>query len=518
MKLAVRTGGRTRECEARAGESVLDIIQREGIVVDAPCGGAGTCGKCTVLVSDAGGTSYRLACQTPVRDGMAVAVDNAAPLSVCLGGAFSPWPADGQPGTFGLAFDIGTTTVAARLHDLGTGEVLAALGAPNPQLSFGADVITRIGRCEGGGLSVMERLIGEKLVALAGELVHAARVDGAAISRAAIAGNTTMLHIAAGMSPASIGVSPFTPLSLFGSEIDYEPFKKAGIARGRALFAPCISGYVGGDISCGILAAGVARAARPVLFLDLGTNGEMALGSREGILTCAAAAGPVFEGANIKHGMPAYEGAISKVRFAPAGDVECEVIGGGEAVGICGTGLIDAMALLVRFGLVDETGRMAAPGELDDVREDTGIEVPGALAARIGEEDGAPAFRLSGGISITQKDVRNFQLAKAAVCAGIETMLDEAGVAGSDIERLVIAGGFGEYLDVGSAAAAGLFPRELADRAQVVGNSALEGASAILLSHDARAELSQVVGKTSYLELSGNPAFNERYVEDMLFE
>lgn len=511
MELKVREGSTTKTIQASEGMTVLEALQRDGAHVDAPCGGAGTCKKCMMLISDAQGISYRLACQTKVTQGCEVTLEKSSEMSISLGGVFGPWPADGEAGSYGLAFDIGTTTVVARLHDMGTGELIGALGAPNPQLAFGADVLSRISCCPDGGLEKMQALIGEKLVSLASQLMRKYGVGANQTCRAVVTGNTTMLHIAAGLDPTSIGVSPFTPQSLFGEEIVYEPFVQAGIAQGRALFAPCVAGYVGGDISCGISACGIDAADACVLMLDLGTNGEMALGSKDGIISCATAAGPVFEGANIKYGMPAYAGAISKVALGADGDLELSVIGGEEPVGICGTALFDIVALLLAQGIVDETGRMVDDDELED-------DVPAALVEHLCEEDDAPAFRVWDHIVLTQKDVRCLQLAKASVCAGVETMMEEMDVAAGDISDFVIAGGFGEYLNLDSAAKAGLFPAELRPLARSVGNSAIEGASQVLLSAAGRAELAHAMELTRYIELSGHATFNDLYIDDMMFE
>ena len=511
MELTVHAQGGVRRVQASEGMTVLEALQLGGSHVDAPCGGAGTCKKCMMLISDADGISYRLACQTKVTPGCEVTLAESHEMKISLGGAFGLWPADGKPGTYGLAFDIGTTTVVARLHDMATCRVVAALGVPNPQLAFGADVISRISAVSNGGLEKMQSLIGEKLASLGLELMRDSNVSGEQVCRAVVTGNTTMLHIAAGLDPTSIGTSPFTPTSLFGEEIGYEPFERAGIAQGRALFAPCVAGYVGGDITCGIAACGIDESPSHVLMLDLGTNGEMALGSEDGIISCATAAGPVFEGANVKYGMPASEGAISKVALREDGELELSVIGGGKPVGICGTALFDIVALLLEAEILDETGRFLDDDELED-------DVPAALAARLCEEDDAPAFRIWGHIVLTQKDVRCLQLAKASVCAGIETMMQEAHIAAGDIDRFVIAGGFGEYLDLDSAAKVGLFPSELRNRAQSVGNTAIEGASEVLLSAGGRRKLAHVMELVRYIELSGHAAFSELYVDEMMFE
>lgn len=511
MDILVRDGAETFSIEAEEGASVLAALQRAGVQVDAPCGGGGTCKKCRMLIADDEGVSYRLACETAAKPGMEVAVERNRAMSVSMGGVLGEWPADGAAGEFGLAIDIGTTTVVCRLHDLATGEVVGSLGASNPQLAFGADVISRISACDDGGLESMALLIGDALVSMASQLAREHGIELAAITNAVIAGNTTMQHIAARLDPTSIGVSPFTPQSLFGERIAFEPFARAGIARGEALFAPCVAGYVGGDITCGLLACGMRTASEPVLFLDLGTNGEMALGDENGIVACATAAGPVFEGANVKHGMPAYPGAISKVALSDDGALDVTVIGGGEPTGICGTGLFDAVALMLRCGIVDETGRIVDDDEIEPDKS-RGLE------RFLVEEDDGPAFRIADRIVITQKDVRSLQLAKASVCAGILTMLEMRGLEVDDVARLVIAGGFGEYLDLRNAAEVGIFPSELIDCAESVGNTAIAGASALLVSSAACEEIAHLNASCEYIELSGDKTFGEFYIDQMMFE
>ena len=510
MEILVRDGEETFSVEAEEGASVLAALQRAGVQVDAPCGGGGTCKKCRMLIADDEGVSYRLACETAARPGMEVAVERNRAMSVSMGGLGGDWAADGAAGTFGLAIDIGTTTVVCRLHDLATGEIVGALGASNPQLAFGADVISRISACDAGGLEPMALLIGDALVSMVSQLAREQGVALGSIASAVIAGNTTMQHIAARLDPTPIGVSPFTPQTLFGKRVAFKPFADAGIAGGEVLFAPCVAGYVGGDITCGLLACGMRAASEPVLFLDLGTNGEMALGDKNGIVCCATAAGPVFEGANVKYGMPAYPGAISKVVLADDGALDLTVIGGGEPTGICGTGLFDAVALMLRCGIVDETGRIVDNDEVDP-------ETSQGLERLLFEEDDAPALRITDRIAITQKDVRSLQLAKASVCAGVLTMMEARGIEADDVAKVVIAGGFGEYLDLRNAAEIGIFPPELVDRAESVGNTSIAGASALLVSGAAREEIARIDEACEYIELSGDKTFNELYVEQMMF-
>lgn len=500
MKVFIDDSGKRIEAQALEGQTVLDVLQAQRVYVQATCGGVGKCRRCQVLVRDDQGLSYRLACTTPAVDGMEVVVERAGAMEVLQSGATRVFPPDEGATGLGMAVDIGTTTVVGHLHDLATGKRLASAGRPNPQIAFGSDVISRISASVDGKLDLMTSVIIDAIREIRAKLCVEAGVDEAEVVATSIAGNTVMQHIAAGLPPDTIGVNPFTPLSLFGDVREIP-------GLGPCYFARCIAGYVGGDITAGMLARTLDEGGTR-LFLDLGTNGEMALAHNGRISCCATAAGPVFEGANVHFGMPASPGAISKVSFAD-GAVCIETVGGANPVGVCGTGIIDAVALMCRLGVVDETGYL--------VDED---EAPEQCREWVGCEDGGNVFYLTADHSlyITQGDVRNLQLAKAAVCAGIYTMAEATGATMNEVESLEIAGGFGAYLNLESAADIGLFPRELLDRAASVGNTAGEGATALLVSSAAREREAEIVQKCDYLELSTSAPFNGFYVEMMAFE
>lgn len=506
MKIIIDDAGVQRIADAKPDQTVLDVLQEQRVDIQATCGGVGKCRRCQVLVRDTEGLSYRLACTTPVQDGMEVVVERAGAMEVLQSGAAQAFPLDADAQGYGMAVDIGTTTVVAHLHDLSTGERLATVGRPNPQIAFGSDVISRISASVDGKLDLMTEVIRDAMREMKAKLCSTAGVEPDEVVAVAVAGNTVMQHIAAGLPPDTIGVNPFTPLSLFGDtrEID---------GLGPCYFARCIAGYVGGDITAGMLACSLDRGGTR-LFMDLGTNGEMALAVDDRIVCCATAAGPVFEGANIHFGMPASPGAISKVSFED-GQVKTLVIGDSAPIGLCGTGIIDAVALMVRLGVVDDTGYLLEADELeadDETRE--------SIARYMGCENDRNVFYLTDdrSVYVTQDDVRSLQLAKAAVCAGVLTMVDAAGIEVSSIESLEIAGGFGAYLNLDSAAAIGLFPAELRGCASSVGNTSGEGATALMLSSAARAREGEIVGECTYLELSVSAEFNEYYIQMMEFE
>ena len=499
MRVSIVDAATRLEVEVTEQCSVLDVLQAQGVRIQATCGGAGTCGRCQVLVRDAQGLGHRLACATPVSDGMEVVVERVGAMDVVQSGAAGAFPPDEGAAGYGVAVDIGTTTLVAHLHDLASGKRLATVGRVNPQAAFGGDVISRISASIDGKLDLMTGAIRNAICEMTDALCRAAGVERGQVLRTSVVGNTVMQHIAAGLPPDSIGYSPFTPLSLFGDEREVE-------SVGPCRFARCIAGYVGGDVVAGMLVRGMDDGGTR-LFMDLGTNGEMALFANGRVKCCATAAGPVFEGANIHLGMPAMPGAVSKVAFED-GRVAVSTVAGAAPVGICGTGVIDAVALMLGLGVVDETGRLLGADELDD-----------PLARLVGVEDGGNVFYLTPDRSlyITQGDVRSLQLAKAAVCAGVLTLVEAAGIEISDVEGLEIAGGFGAFLNLESAAAVGLFPRELLCCASSVGNTAAEGASALLVSGAARAREAELAEKCDYLELSISPEFNGFYVEMMGF-
>jgi uncharacterized 2Fe-2S/4Fe-4S cluster protein (DUF4445 family) len=505
MEIKVATTDGPRTIRAEAGEDLLTALRREGFPVTAPCGGRGTCGKCKVQVRTGEGWETVLACQTQAREGITVRLPDPRALVVeSAQGELDVSPDPGLTG-YGIACDIGTTTVVCHLVELSTGAILSTAGEGNAQRPYGDDVIGRIRACMDGQRPALTGAIRGQLSRMIQALCGQAGVAPEALSRMAVAANTTMCHLLAGLAPDSIGLAPFTPLSLFGKSI---PAKDLELPfQGEVYIAPAVAGYVGGDITADLLSAGLDRAAGPVLLLDVGTNGEMALGCGEHFLCCATAAGPTFEGAQITCGMTAAPGAVSVVEWEN-GAPTCTVLGGGEAVGLCGSGLIDAMALLLDLGVVDETGRMLDPEEDD---------VPPAAAPFLFLADGSPAFRLTEKVWVTQGDVRRLQLAKGAIAAGIQVLADAYGLGPDGLSALLLAGGFGSYIRPVSAARIGLIPQSFLPVTRSIGNAAAQGARAALISKEARVRLDRLQTNMEYVELSGLAAFNDAYMDAMLF-
>lgn len=740
---AQHADGRVESVAFTGGATLLEALRAAGIVVLAPCGGGGTCGRCEVTLTDddaPGGTRRVLACQTPAADGMEVLLDDLAAMSIEEGfgnaahrvgtapgadtapaanagpapmagagtgspedaaartatqkeadaangaaagteasrepaasagrnaasGAESPGGASGvtaqeaadygdthgdaaaDGGRYGLAVDIGTTTLAFYLVDLANLSVLETTGALNPQAPFGADVIARIDAASDlAARATLRDGVRSAIAQAAVELCARRGIDPARLERVSCAGNTVMESLVADIDPAPLGVAPFTPPSLFGAEADLSPLASrtpdtptadtapakatsaalasdgrggaaaaagsaadpltaagsltsGGVAPttacaasggthassrdgcggdptspdraasvgdasavtgaaaaaptcgartdapataravaanadsteaaphgacagdpapaspaipalGHAYLAPAVAAYVGGDITAGLHASGMRTRRGLQLFVDIGTNGEMALGNAERVVCCATAAGPAFEGAGISFGMPALPGAIEAVTLED-GQLRAHVIGEGAPRGLCGSGLLDAVACLLDAGLIDETGYLLDADEAAD-------EAPAALAALIGEEDGQTVCYLDPArrVWLSQADVRQTQLAKAAIRAGIEVLMASLGVTAADVEELALAGGFGTHLRIESAARIGLIPPALASRTTALGNAAGRGAVAAL-ADEGRADLAAIAAVCEYRELSGDAAFNDAYIEAMGFE
>jgi uncharacterized 2Fe-2S/4Fe-4S cluster protein (DUF4445 family) len=408
---------------------------------------------------------------------------------------------------FGIAVDIGTTTVVAYLYRLATCELLGVASRLNAQATLGVDVISRIKYCTDieDGLGAMQKAIVKELNLLFRELADKAGITPADVSHIVVTGNTTMLHLFAGISPVTMGYSPFTPASTFGYFAEAKDF---GLETDTAkvYLADCISSFVGGDITTAILASGMFEGEDLCLLLDIGTNGEVALGSRHGILATSTAAGPAFEGAQLSHGMAGVNGAVNSV-YAENGEFKFTTIGGGAPKGICGSGVIDMTALALKTGLVDETGRIAGRDE-----------VPEALACFLTEEGGMPALKIAGDVTLTQKDIREIQTAKAAIAAGVLSLLHHAERDIRDVKKVFLAGGFGNFMDPESAVAIGLLPKEAADRIVPIGNAAGSGAAMALLNGAYLEKCSAIRAVGEHVELGHNAYFMEQYVACMMFE
>jgi len=428
-------------------------------------------------------------------------------------------PGDTTDRLLGIAFDLGTTTVVATLLDLGTGTPLAVASMLNKQQPFGADVITRISATmlDPAALDTLGRLAHETLAELALEVCARAEADPADVTEISIAGNATMTHIALGIDPEPLGVAPFIMAARTLPEVLAADLHVPAHPRARAFVFPAFGAYVGGDITAGLLASGMNRDARTRLFIDIGTNCEIVLGNRDWLLGTAAPAGPAFEGAAVRCGMRASDGAIEAVTINPDG-LGLTVIGDAQPLGLCGSGLVDAVASLIAARLIDKTGRL--------VSEEAAATLAPAVAPRLttlGQErvfvlhwSGDPGD-VSDSIYLSQRDIRELQFAKAAIATGWQVLLDEAGLDARDIQQVLLAGSFGSYLSPGSAIALGLVPRLPVLRVVSAGNVAGEGAKMALLSIRERAAALALLEEVRYVELSDRDGFNDAFAEQLQF-
>lgn len=437
------------------------------------------------------GFALRLACLCKVEGPCQVYLPHNEAVVLEKGDGEMPAYDGGQADALGFAVDIGTTTVALRLYDLPRGEVLASRSALNAQGAFGADVLSRIAHADKNGHQTLHRPLVGQLDGMMREALAEANRPAAQVERLVITGNTTMLHFAAGLDPHGIGIFPFTPETYFGSEQPASTLFPFLPAQATLYFPRCISAYVGADMVCGLLACGFDGGGDDRLLIDVGTNGEMALMSQGRLLCCATAAGPAFEGAQISMGMTAANGAIRRVAWQD-GQMQYETIGEGPARGICGTGLIGAIRSMLACGALDITGLLA-----DEDAEDFAIA--------------------DSGVTISGKDIREVQLAKAAIAAGTDALLEAAGLSEQAVAEVLLAGGFGSTIDPEDAAGIGLISAAFVRKTRAVGNVALSGAAMMLMSKACRAAASALAERAEEVPLATNGYFMDRYMEQMMF-
>lgn len=500
--VSIDHNGRREQVRVPEGATLMDALRAARVDAAFPCGGNHTCGKCRVwaegglssmedreraLLGEAPG--QRLACFAKAVGDCAVRTAPPGRDKIADDYRADPAPLDPiYPGGWGAAVDIGTTTVVGYLFSRTEPVPLAVRGETNRQRAFGADVLSRIVYCNEHTAAPLRDLIREQLDGLLLGLVRGAGLAPSALSGLCVTGNTTMLHLLAGLEPRSLALAPFTPQSLFGNTVNLELPHFPGLT---AWLPRCISSYVGADITCSILSSGIAESRETTLLVDIGTNGEMALRTPDGLICTSTAAGPAFEGAGISAGMNAGSGAISSVRVED-GALRYETVDGAPPLGLCGSGLIDAVAALVELGSVSPSGRM-----------DPGLHG----SAPLGDS----------GISITQGDVRQLQLAKGAIRGGMDTLLERCGIPYSSLDRILLCGGFGSYMDVRSAEAIGLIPSGMAERTAALGNAAGAGAGYILQSARRRAEADRIAAEAVAVDLSTDEYFKRRYIEVMGF-
>lgn len=449
---------------AETGERLSDVLIRAGVEISMPCGGRGTCGKCRVTVDG----RQELACRYILSSDVSLELPQQEDV-------VSPTPVPQttrRPAQTALALDLGTTTLALALVSAEDGQTVRIVTRTNPQRAFGADVMSRIEYCREHGA----RLLQSTVVTAIGEML--CELDAPEVQTLYVAGNTTMLHLLFGADPSDMGVFPYTPVFLESRTASGESLGLSGV--GSVISLPSASAFVGADLTAGLNEIGLPPQGKYRLLVDLGTNAEVVLFSREAALCTAAAAGPCFEGAGISCGMSASAGAICA--YSAEG---YRTVGDAPAAGICGTGLVDAIAHLVRNGTIDQTGYMECG-----------------------------TVELAPGVTLTQKDVRQVQLAKSAVCAAIRTLMKKQNVRMDDVDVLYVAGGFSVRIDLDKAAEIGLLPPELRTKCVALGNSSLAGTIRYACEKN---DLSPYLDPMRYVDLAADPCFSELFMDNMTF-
>lgn len=499
------------------GCRVHDYIQSQGTALAMPCGGKGMCGKCRVRVvrgrlpvtpedkrifSEAQlAQGWRLACKAVTREAVEIVVPvqeqqgfSALAAEAADEGALS-LAADHD---YGLAVDIGTTTLAAALVDCTDGKILATATAVNSQRSFGADVVSRIGAaCHGKG-KALQKAVRRDLTRLMKQLLKDHPGTAARCRQMAIAANTTMLHLLMGWPCDGLGDWPFHPVSLGGKTYRAQEVlgPQSPLADATVTLLPGMSTYVGADITAGIWQCGLASSDDVSLFVDLGTNGEMVLGNKDQRFIASAPAGPALEGGKLTWGTGSVPGAICGVRIE-RGRAKVRTIDHTVPVGICGTGILEAMAGLVREGLVDETGKLVEPY----------FHKGFPLASTLDYQR----------ITLSQQDIREIQMAKSTIRAGIESLIERSGISRQRVHQVFLAGGFGYYLDPQKAAVIGLLPADLAERTTAVGNTSLKGAIGLLTGAVTLEELQAIAAGAEEIVLGNDEAFQRLYIDYLNF-
>ncbi|MBN2138643.1 MAG: DUF4445 domain-containing protein [Sedimentisphaerales bacterium] len=512
-----------REISIHSGATLVEAAGQAGIVLNTTCGGTGTCKKCMVIV-EPGGEAV-LACQYRVESDLTVTVpvesrffeqkilkhgvESEIDVRPNVFRKYTAGNADKR--IFGVAVDIGTTTVVAKLVDMAEGDTVSTAAMLNPQTKYGDDVISRITHgSTPEGLAELNKTIIDCINSLTSELCEQASIQPSDIYEMCIVGNTTMNHILLKLPVEQLGRAPYEAWSVDARDVEPKSLGLNMNGGGNAHTVENIAGFVGSDTVAVGLSVDIASAVEMTLVVDIGTNGELILGTKDKLYSASCAAGPALEGARIRQGGRAGAGAIEAVVIS-GDDIDVDVIGGGPAPArsICGSGLIDAIAVMLELGVIDGTGRFAEAGKLS-----------GGIAARLTEIDGQPAFVLTEGdrpVAITQKDVREAQLAKAAIRAGIKLLQKKLGIEDGDIRRIYLAGAFGNYIKPGNAARIGLLPDVPVDRIRSIGNAAAIGAQMALISNQSRAAAAKLAKAIEYVEIAHEADFQDVYADCICF-
>ena len=497
--------------EGICGQTLLEIFRNANIYIDAICAGRGTCGKCKVQFLEGCpiptkedenfftekelADGWRLACKAVIERECVVSIEILGEEKYAVVTEYDSENKSRQPvekSRYGIAVDIGTTTIAMQLIDLSNETVMDTYTSINHQRTYGADVVSRIQAANEGKLNRLRECI---LSDLDEGIETLLRLTDRIIEKMSISGNTTMIHLLMGYSCEGLGEYPFTPVTIDPIETTYRSLFGKDRYEFPIYIFPEISAYIGGDIVAGLLTCGLPKTENISMLIDLGTNGEMAIGCKHKILVASAAAGPAFEGGNIVCGTGSIEGAISNVVYAD-GRFQIQTIGNREPKGICGTGVIAITYELLRNAFMDETGLLRET----DFKE-------GILLAGTEERE----------IRFYQKDIREMQLAKSAIRAGVETLLYEYGVTAQEVDTIYIAGGFGYRIEADQAIGIGILPAEFRDKIKVVGNSALKGSMFHLIEKISKEEIRRICDMSEEIQLAQSKVFNDFYMKHMFF-
>lgn len=517
MKVKIISGKKQSVVEIGEKKLLSLILKENGFVLPMPCAGKHTCGKCFVLakgcLSDMSdeernilgdkAKNFRLSCMTYAIDDCEIVLPEDKKTSILSSGILPEFSLNSLGENYGFAVDVGTTTVALYLYDLKSGDLLGQDVFLNPQSSYGADVISRIESALKGNDRELSSVIKKALLESFKKMCDEYGIDYSLIDLIVLTGNTTMLYLIINENVSPLSKAPFEISNYLGEFYKSESLLFKDF-NAKVYIPRTMSAFVGSDITCSVL-TGVAMVDEKdtALIVDIGTNGEMALVNGDKLICCSTAAGPAFEGAGIEMGSVASNGAINKV-YIEDKKIKYTTINCKKPVGVCGSGLIDAIAAFLKLGLIDETGLIV---ESNEEFSKYITEYKGSPALKIGDSD----------ILITDKDIRAFQLAKSAICAGIYSLADAANISLLSIDKLLIAGGFGSFIDVKNAGEVGLIPKEIANKAFSLGNASGMGASMILLSNNELKKSSSLAKKAQVLELSSSAYFMDKYIECMMF-
>lgn len=489
---------------SRLSVSVGTVLS-EAVGSHKPCGGHGRCGKCKVVVrgevsepseaelklltADELASGVRLSCLTRVLGDCEVQLPSEEERSqIVTDGELPELELMPSFEKYGVAIDIGTTTLAARLYDT-KGNMLADASRLNPQQEWGADVISRIEASLAEKGEALATSVRKALSEMITELSEKAGILSSDIGQAVVTGNTVMLSLLTNECVEPFSHSPFAIKRFFGETLAAKELDLDALSPDTPVYLPpCISAFIGADTTCALMSTRLCASENAVMLADIGTNGEMAIYNKGSLTVCSTAAGPAFEGVGISMGMRGAVGAIDKVCVVN-GALDAHVIGNVAPKGICGSGLVDAVACMLDIEELDESGYL----------DDDSIAVRNPVV-------------------LTQSDIRMLQLAKSAICAGLVTLIAHEELDASDVGTLYVAGGFGSYLNKDSAAKIGLLPTELARVSRAVGNAALAGAAMLLLNAEMRTEALKVAKSAAHVDLSTDPVFSENYMMGMLFE